>query len=139
MSKYNFKLEATEDEGDNRFLLRLMTTYLVQLKDIEAVEMPKGPAFKWHFVVLSGTKFESEETAKGLKLQHLTSQKLSPSTKLWKFVQDLLGRPITVGEQINPADLIDKHFVTIIEHNLSNGRTYNRIQSIQKYVPKEKK
>lgn len=136
--KYSFTIEATEDEGDNRFLLRLMERYLIQLKEIEPCDMPKGPAFKWHFVVLSGKKFESEDSAKGLKLQHLTSQKLSPSTKLWKFVQDMLGRPLNVGDQINPNELIDKYFVTIIEHNESNGKTYNRISSIQKYTPKKK-
>lgn len=138
MAEYGFKLECTEDEGDNRFLLKTMTQYLCQLRKIEPVDMPNGPALKWHFVVLSGQKFESEDSAKGLKLQHLTSNKLSPSTKLWKFVQDMMGRSLTVGEQIDPGLLLEKHFVVMIEHNMSKGKTYNRISAIKKFVPKKK-
>lgn len=137
MAEYAFKLECVEDEGNDRFLLRKMTKYLVTLKSIETVEMPKGPALQWTFVVMSGKKLINEETAKGLQVTHLTSQTLSPSTKLWKFIQDMLGRALTVGEEINPDDLLNKHYVVMINHHESKGKTYNQIAAISKFVPKK--
>jgi hypothetical protein len=133
-------LTCVEDQGDERYLLRLMTPYVVQLDKIEPCAMPKGPAYKWHFTVLTGKKFESEDSAKGLSIQHLTSQHLSPSSKLWKMLTRMLARELTVGEQVNPGDLIGKgkYYKIMVEHNESGGKTYNRIIDIAKHVVKKK-
>ena len=134
--EYDYNLECEEDENDDRFLLRTMTRYLVQLVKLEPCDLGKGPSFKWHFLVKSGKKYNSEDSAKGLTVQHLTSRKLTPSLKLWKFVQNMLGRTLKVGEKINPGQLINGHYVIIVDHNPNKGKTYNRITSIEKYEKK---
>lgn len=57
--EYGFELRTTKEEDNSKFLLNLMTKYLVQLVKIEPRKMPKGDAYIFHFVVMQGKKYNS--------------------------------------------------------------------------------
>ena len=83
-----------------------------------------GPFVKWYFEVL-------DEEYPGRSLKGISSTAFNPMSKMWAWVQALLGRPIEDGEELELDDLIGRECLLDIDHHKTERGTFERIVGVR--------
>lgn len=80
-----------------------------RLVDVIAGEGPFGPRWEWWFAV-GGTE-------EARKLRTWTSRNLHPGSRTGAFARALLGRNENSGERVDPAALVGRECILVVERN----------------------
>lgn len=83
-----------------------------------------GPFVKHFFTIL-------DEEYAHRSLKGVTSTAFNPMSKLWAWVQALLGRSIEDGEEIDLDDLVGRECWLDIEHQRTDRGVFERIVGVR--------
>ena len=98
--------------------------YLAEFSDYDLQDGTWGPMYKLFFKILEQGEFEGETTS------GLANAKLTPKSKLKRWLEGLLGRPIEAGEQIKFPDLLKMKCYLILTEEETKDGYFNRIETI---------
>jgi hypothetical protein len=101
-----------------------MGPYRARVKSYEEDEMQFGPCFKWYFEITEEGEYE------GKVLSGITSQAFNPKSKLYQWVQGIMGRTIKAGETIDLDDLVGKECMLNIGHKVKERGTFEVIDGV---------
>ena len=83
-----------------------------------------GPMVKWFFDL-------QDEDYEGRSISGISSTSFNPMSKMWAWVQALLGRPIEDGEEIDLDELIGREVMIDVDHKQTERGTFERIASLR--------
>jgi hypothetical protein len=100
--------------------------YIGELLDIEPRESANGEYRRWGWDLVEGPYA-------GRRVYANTSTNFGPQAKARNWVENILGRELEAGEQINIEDLVgDKHHL-MVENVKRDGRTFDNVSAVHKY------
>jgi hypothetical protein len=100
--------------------------YVGELSDIESRESANGEYRRWGWDVVEGPYA-------GRQVYANTSTNFGPQAKARQWVENILGRELKSGEQINIEDLVGGRHHLMIENVKRDGRTFDNVSAVQKY------
>lgn len=128
------------NEATTEFELLEDGVYNAVFDSYEEVDYGNGPAFKMSFMLTDPDFAGTTQTA----LAGVPKDRLHTGCKLGEWVQALLGRPISEGEDIEIVDLKGKPcrlFITTVTRKKKNGEEgqFNHIDKVMPIVKKNGK
>lgn len=100
--------------------------------DIRQAKGPHGQIVRIDFMI------ESEEEGEGRLVSGVASKRLSENTKLGRWMAAVLGRPLEVGEQLSPSDVMHRNCRVVVKHKANGeGQVYANV--VQVLPPMRKK
>jgi hypothetical protein len=96
-------------------------SYTARLADVEnVIHEQYGPGLKFTFAVQKGQHL-------GMKVSRTTSCAPSPRNALGKLLSGMLGRPLTVDEEIELEDLIGRDYLVVVAATEGGG---SRVETV---------
>jgi hypothetical protein len=128
--------KVTEQNGQERISMALFTAedyeplppglYVGELSDIESRESANGEYRRWGWDVVEGPYA-------GRQVYANTSTNFGPQAKARQWVENILGRELKSGEQINIEDLVGGRHHLMIENVKRDGRTFDNVSTVHSY------
>ena len=100
--------------------------YVGELSDIESRESANGEYRRWGWDVVEGPYA-------GRQVYANTSTNFGPQAKARQWVENILGRELKAGEQINIEDLVGGRHHLMIENVKRDGRTFDNVSTVHSY------
>ena len=85
--------------------------------DISETEAKYGPITIIYFKLSTNDEFDGQE------VKGICSSILSEKSKLGKWVSVIMGRNVTVGEEVREEDILQKNCRVVIKHNTNENDT----------------
>jgi hypothetical protein len=133
--------KVTEQNGQERTSMTLFTAedfeplppglYIGKLLDVEPRESANGEYRRWSWEVLDGPEA-------GRTVYANTSTNFGPQAKARQWVENVLGRELEAGEQIGIEDLVGGKHHLMVENVKRDGRTFDNVSAVNKYLGEEK-
>lgn len=106
--------------------------YRAKFTRYEEDEGIHGEMIKWFFDC-------QDEDYEGRTISGISSTAFNPMSKMYAWVQALMGRPIEDGEEIDLDDLIGREVMIDVDHKLTERGTFERIAGLRPVRKKAKK
>jgi hypothetical protein len=90
-----------------------------------------GPMIKWFFEL-------DDEDYPGRTISGISSTAFNPMSKMYAWVQALMGRPIEDGEEIDLDDLVGRQVMIDVDHKQTERGTFERIAGLRPVRRKKK-
>jgi hypothetical protein len=100
--------------------------YVGEFLGIEARESTNGEYRRWGWEILEGTYA-------GRKVYANTSTNFGPQAKARQWVENIVGRELEAGEQIDVNDLVGGKHHLMIENVKRDGRTFDNVSAVHKH------
>ena len=106
--------------------------YRAKFTRYEEDEGIHGAMVKWFFDL-------QDEEYEGRSISGISSTSFNPMSKMWAWVQALLGRPIEDGEEIDLDELIGREVMIDVDHKVTERGTFEKIAGLRPVRRKKKK
>jgi hypothetical protein len=106
--------------------------YRAKFTRYEEDEGIHGAMVKWFFDL-------QDEDYQGRSISGISSTAFNPMSKMWAWVQALLGRPIEDGEEIDLDDLIGREVMIDVDHKQTERGTFEKIAGLRPVRRKKKR
>lgn len=104
-------------------------SYEFKVTRIEGPEEGKfGEQYIWHFECLDPEYDSSSENSKTIKA--FSSVTFNPRSKPWEWAEAILGRKISMGEEIGFDELLGKRVMIHVDHKETERGTFERIAAL---------
>lgn len=97
-----------------------------KLLDIEFRESVNGGYYRWSWEILEGPYA-------GRIVYANTSTNFGPQAKARQWVENILGRELKAGEQVDTEDLVGGKHHLMIENVQRDGRTFDNVSAVHGY------
>jgi hypothetical protein len=102
--------------------------YIGKLLDVEPRESANGEYRRWSWEVLDGPEA-------GRTVYANTSTNFGPQAKARQWVENVLGRELKAGEQVDIEDLVGGKHHLMVENVKRDGRTFDNVSAVHQYRP----
>ena len=93
---------------------------------VEPRESTNGEYRRWGWEILEGS-------CAGRKVYANTSTNFGPQAKARQWVENILGRELEAGEQIEVGDLVGGKHHLMVENVKRDGRTFDNVSAVHQY------
>ncbi len=93
---------------------------------VEPRESENGEYRRWSWEILEGP-------CAGRKVYANTSTNFGPQAKARQWVENMLGRELKAGEEVNTDDLVGGKYHLMIENVKRDGRTFDNVSNVHRY------
>jgi len=93
---------------------------------VEPRESANGEYRRWGWEISQGPYA-------GRKVYANTSTNFGPQAKARQWVENILGRELEAGEQIDVSDLVGGKHQLMLKHVKRDGRTFDNVSAVHRY------